>query len=203
MAWLVQRFQAMRCPEDAFLWGSGQAAAAVQIVPLAFPALGAGFLAANWVAAWIPGGRARLGRSRSSADPARERRQMAIFTAMALLATAPISFGAGLCQYCLTPERVMNQSLPWTGFRDYGWGDVSSVTATCRYARGRYAGWRKRYVLQMRDGATLDLMTWPAAALRAYPAIADALHGHAFVFDAGGVAPGCPEPYSTMLGRRR
>ena len=54
----------------------------------------------------------------------------------------------------------------------------------------------------MRDGAALDLMTWPAAALRAYPSIAEALHGQVFTFDAGGVARGCPQPYLGMLSRR-
>jgi hypothetical protein len=87
-------------------------------------------------------------------------------------------------------------------FRQYTWEDVSAVTTTCRYSRERYAGWRKQFDLETRDGAALDLMTWPTAAVRAYPSIAQALQGQEFAFDAAGVAPGCPEPYLGMLSHR-
>ena len=197
MAWLLQRLQAFRCPKDAFFWGSGQVATALQIVPLFLPALGLGFLAANRIATSIPGGPEFFNR-KPGAGP--EQRQLIQFSLIALLATAPVSLGASLSQFCLTPSAVLDQS--WTGSRRYAWEDVSSVTATCRYSHGRYPGWRKTYVFQLRDGASLDLMAWPAAALRAYPSIAEALHGKDFRFDAGGVAPKCPEPYLGMLGRR-
>jgi hypothetical protein len=44
-------------------------------------------------------------------------------------------------------------------------------------------------------------MSWPSATVRAYPAIAEALRGHDFAFDATGVAPGCPEPYLGIMTR--
>jgi hypothetical protein len=72
----------------------------------------------------------------------------------------------------------------------------------CRYSRGRNAGWRKQFILGMKDGATFDLMTWPAAAVRAYPEIAQALRGGDFSFDESGVALRCPQPYMGMLSHR-
>jgi hypothetical protein len=57
MALLMQQFQAARCPQDTFFWASNQVPTALQIVPLFFPALGVGFLTANWLIAAIPGGR--------------------------------------------------------------------------------------------------------------------------------------------------
>ena len=119
-----------------------------------------------------------------------------------LVVALPISFAASLCQFCLEPQGIVYQTTPWSGFREHGWDDVSSVTTTCRYRSGPRAGWTKQFIVAMRDGAAIDLMTWPAAALRAYPAIAQALHGHEFAFDASGVSPRCPEPYLDMLTRR-
>jgi len=200
MAWLLQRLQALRCPDDTFFRASNQVPSALQIVPLFFPALCLGFLAANRIAASIPGGREFFHQSTKPGDPIGEQRQLIQFSLIALLATAPVSLGASLSQFCLTPSAVLDRS--WTGSRRYAWEDVSSVTATCRYSHGRYPGWRKKYVVQMRDGAALDLMTWPAAAARAYPSVTEALHGQNFRFDASGVAPKCPEPYLGILSRR-
>ncbi len=202
MAWMMLRFQSFRCPNDTFFWASGQIASALQFVPLFLPALGIGFLAADGIAASIPGGQDIFNRpGKSGAGHAGERGQLIKFCLIALLLTLPISLGASLCQFCLTPGAVLDQPYPWTGFRDTRWDDVAAVTASCRYSSGRYSGWRKRYVLEMRDGAALDLMTWPAAAARAYPSIAEALHGQNFRFDSSGVAPGCPQPYLGMLSR--
>lgn len=203
MAWLMQRFQALRCPEDTFFWASNQIPTALQVVPLCFPALGLGFLAANRLFTVLP---ARPGRSTGpqlpGADGAREQGQMIKATSILLLVTLPVSFAASLCQFCLEPQGILYQATPSSGLQRYGWDDVSSVTATCRYDRGRYAGWRKQYLLTLRDRAALDLMTWPAAAVRAYPAVADALRGQEFSYDASGVASGCPQPYLGMFAHR-
>jgi hypothetical protein len=116
--------------------------------------------------------------------------------------TLPISVSASMCQFCLQPDEIAYQPYPWTGFRQYAWQDVSAVTLTCRYSRGRYYGWREQFILEMRDGAALDLMTWPTAAVHAFPSNAQALQGQEFRFDAAGVARGCPEPYLGMLSQR-
>jgi hypothetical protein len=179
MALLTQRFQAARCPQDTFFWASNQFPTALQIVPLLFPALGVGFLTANWLIASIPGGRDFFNQSPNRVG---EQWQLIKLCLILLLVTLPISVSASLCQFCLQPHAILDQPYPWTGFRQYAWQDVSAVTATCRYVRGRNAGWRKQYVLEMRDGASFDLMTWPAAAFRASPAIAEALHGQEFRF---------------------
>jgi hypothetical protein len=199
MAWLMQRLQAMRCPDATFFWASNQIAIALQVVPLAFPAIAVGFLIANTA-------RVGLDRFHPSGTPGARRagvgRQMIKLTLIMLALTLPISFAASLCQFCLEPQAIHYQAAPWSGFRTYGWEDVAWVTATCNYRRGRSAGWTKQFILAMRDGAAIDLMTWPAAALRAYPEIAQALHGQEFSFDASGVSPRCPEPYLSMLTRR-
>ena len=57
---------------------------------------------------------------------------------------------------------------------------------------GRPTGWVKQLILTVREGASMDLMTWPAPAVRAYPAIAEALGGHYFTFDAKEVTPAVP-----------
>ena len=202
MAWLTLQIQAMRCPVDTFFWASNQVATAVQIVPLCFSAIGIGFLAANWIVGVIPGGRAFFNPNRKPGTDDAERRMLLKFSLGSLLLILPISLSASLCQFCLDPHAITYQPYPWTGFRKYAWRDVSSVTATCRYSGGRNAGWRKQFVLEMRDGAALDLMTWPAAVVHAYPVIAQALHGQKFSFDASGVAQGCPHPYLGMLTHR-
>ena len=203
MAWTMQQFQAARCPQDTFFWASNQVPTALQIVPLFFPALGVGFLTANWLIAAIPGGRDFFNQPRKPGpDRGGEQRQLIKFSLMLLLVTLPISVSASLCQFCLQPHAIAYQPYPWTGFRQYTWEDVSAVTATCRYSRGRFTGWRKQFILEMRDGPVLDLMAWPTAAIRASPSIAQALHGHEFRFDVAGVAPGCPEPYLGMLSHR-
>ena len=203
MALLMQQFQAARCPQDTFFWASNQVPTALQIVPLFFPALGVGFLTANWLIAAIPGGRDFFNQPRKPGpDRVGEQRQLIKFSLMLLLVTLPISVSASLCQFCLQPHAIAYQPYPWTGFRQYTWEDVSAVTATCRYSRGRFTGWRKQFILEMHDGPVLDLMAWPTAAIRASPSIAQALHGHEFRFDVAGVAPGCPEPYLGMLSHR-
>ncbi len=203
MAWLMQRLQAARCPQDAFCWASSQIATALQVAPLAFPSLGPGFLAANWIAASIPGGGQFFNQARDAGpnDPAVPR-QLLKFCSMLLAATLPVSFAASLCLFCLQPQAIAYQPYPWTGLRHYAWQDVVTLTADCRYRSGRYAGWYKQLILGMRDGAALDLMTWPAAAVRAYPKIARALHGQAYSFDKSGVDRGCPPPYLRMLTER-
>ncbi len=199
MALLTLQLQAARCPQDTFFWASNQVPTALQIVPLLFPALGVGFLAANWLTASFPGGRDFFNQS---ARPSGEQRQLIKFCLLLLLVTMPISLSASLCQFCLQPHAIAYQPYPWTGFRQYTWEDVSAVTTTCRYSRGRYSGWCKQLVVEMHDGAALDLMTWPTAAVRAYPSIAQALQGQDFAFNASGVAPGCPEPYLGLLAHR-
>jgi hypothetical protein len=52
-----------------------------------------------------------------------------------------------------------------------------------------------------RDGTAIDLKISPAATVRAYPAIVEALSGHDFSFDAKDVAPHCSEPYLSILAR--
>jgi hypothetical protein len=199
MAWLMRRFQAMRCPDATFFWASNQIATALQVVPLAFPAIGAGFLIASSI-------RVGLDPIHPSATPSARRavegRQMIKLSLIMLTLALPISFAASLCQFCLEPQGIVYQANPWSGFREHGWEDVASVTTTCGYRSGPRAGWTKQLIVAMRDGAAIDLMTWPAAALRAYPAIAQALHGQEFSFDASGVARQCPEPYHSMLTRR-
>ncbi len=196
LAWVMQRLQAARCPDGAFFWASNQAATALQVIPLALPALSIGFLIASWV---LP---ERSPQSGNPGTSARERGQMVKLSLILLAFALPISLAASLCQFCLGPQAIAYQAAPWSGFRQYGWEDVASVTATCHYRRGRYSGWTKQFIVTMRDGASLDLMTWPAATARAYPAIAEALHGHEFTFDAKGVAQQCPEPYFSILTRR-
>jgi hypothetical protein len=172
-------------------------------VPLFFPALGVGFLTANWLVAAIPGGRDFFNQPRKPGpDRVGKQRQLIKFSLMLLLVTLPISVSASLCQFCLQPHAIAYQPYPWTGFRQYTWEDVSAVAATCRYSRGRFTGWRKQFILEMHDGPVLDLMAWPTAAIRASPSIAQALHGHEFRFDVAGVAPGCPEPHLGMLSHR-
>jgi hypothetical protein len=203
MAWLMQRFQAMRCPDATFFWASNQIATALQVVPLFFPAIGVGFLLAHWIASSLPAGISPLHPSGApAARRADERRQTIRLSLIMLALTLPISFAASLCQFCLEPQAIHYQAAPWSGFRTYGWDEVSSVIATCHYRRGRSSGWTKQFIVTMRDGAAIDLMTWPAAALRAYPAIAQALRGQEFSFDASGVSPRCPELYLSILRRR-
>ena len=170
---------------------------------LAVQALGVGFLIATWLDASLPAG---LIRSRETGRPSGRRvgdqAQMLKLSLILLALAVPISLAASLSQFCLGARAIAYQATPWSGFRTYEWEDVASVTATCRYRRGRYPGWTKQLIVVMRDGAAFDLMSWPAATVRAYPAIAEALRGHDFSFDAKGVAPGCPEPYFSMLTRR-
>ncbi|HEY3624536.1 MAG TPA: hypothetical protein VGL12_19475 [Roseiarcus sp.] len=203
MAWSMLQLQAARCPADTFFCASGQIATAVQIVPLFLPALGIGFLIATWLDASLPTG---LVRSRETGRPsgrhAGDRAQMLKLSLILLALTLPVSFAASLSQFCLGVRTIAYQAAPLSGFRTYEWEDVASVTATCHYRRGRYPGWTKQLIVTMRDGAAFDLMSWPAAAARAYPAIAEALRGRDFFFDAKDVAPQCPEPYFSMLTHR-
>jgi hypothetical protein len=202
MAGAMLQLQAARCPADTFFCASGQIATAVQIVPPFLPALGIGFLIATWLDAPLPTG---LVRSRETGRPsgrhAGDQAQMLKLSLILLALTLPVSFAASLSQFCLGPQFIAYQAAPWSGFRTYEWEDVASVTATCRYRRARYPGWTKQLNVTMRDGAAFDLMSWPSATVRAYPAIAEALRGHNFSFDAKGVAPRCPEPYLSIMTR--
>ena len=203
IAWAMLRLQAARCPADTFLCASGQIATAVQIVPLFLPALGVGFLIATWLAASLPAGRIGLPQTgRAGGSRAGDQAQMLKLSLILLAVALPISFAASFSQFCLGGGAIAYRAAPWSGFRTYEWEDVASVTATCHYRRGRYQGWTKQLILTLRDGAAFDLMSWPSATVRAYPAIADALRGHDFAFDAKGVARRCPEPYLGILTRR-
>ena len=153
MAWAMLQLQAARCPDAAFFWASNQAATALQVIPLALPALSVGFLIASWV---LP---ERSPPRNPGVVAARERRQMVKLSLILLAFALPISFAASLCQFCLTPQAIAYQAAPWSGFRPYSWEDVTSVAATCHYRRGRYAGWAKQLIVVMRDGASIDLMT--------------------------------------------
>ncbi len=73
MLWLdaeaMPRLQAARCPPDAFFWASSQIAAALQVAPLFFPALGVGFMAANGIVASLPKGAEFFNQSRNDSRP--------------------------------------------------------------------------------------------------------------------------------------
>jgi hypothetical protein len=56
-------------PKDTFFWASNKVPTALQIAPLLFPALGVGFLTANWFIAAIPGGRDFFNQSSRTLRP--------------------------------------------------------------------------------------------------------------------------------------
>jgi hypothetical protein len=190
--WLLQQFQARRCPDDTFLYGSNAIANLFQGVPLLIPALGVGFLVYNRLAP-LP---IRAPRYRAYQS------MVSRWTLISLLLALPVSVAASLSQYCLRSDAILYQAYPWSGLRDYEWGDVVGVTTACYYSGGRSPGWRKQFVLTMRDGPALDLMAREAAGICAYRAIVQALHGQDFSFDSSGVARQCPQPFLGMLTSR-
>jgi hypothetical protein len=124
--WLVRQFQSARCPDNTFLSSSNEIANLFQGVPLLIPAFGVGFLVYHWLAP-LP----------IQAPAYRAYQSMVSRWTLNLLVLAlPISVAASLCQYCLRPDGILYQAYPWSGFREYPWGDVASVTTACHYSGG-------------------------------------------------------------------
>ena len=150
MALLMQQFQAALSTRHILLGVKPGPHGAANRTAF-FPALGVGFLTANWLIAAIPGGRDFFNQARKAGpDRVGEQRQLIKFSLMLPLVTLPISVSASLCQFCLQPHAIAYQAYPWTGFRQYTWEDVSAVTATCRYSRGRI-GSRQEAAMIRRD----------------------------------------------------
>jgi hypothetical protein len=182
--WLVRQFQSARCPENTFLSCSNEIANLLQGVPLLFPAFGVGLPLYNWVVLLLT----------KRPHPTRQSRGLRWALVLLLLAL-PVSVAASLCAYCLKPDAILIQAYLWSGFREYAWEDVAPVTTACHYSGGRSPGWRKQFILTMRDGVALDLMTREDEGVRAHPAVIQALNRQAFSFDPSGVARQCPQLY--------
>jgi len=202
VVWLLQRLQSARCPDGAFLVGSGQVATIFQTIPIFMGAIGISFFAVNWVAHSITPVSDffdRDARQQGAPGYRASQRGLLTFSAVTLALALAISGGASLSQYCLLEDQVLYQPGPWTGMRPYSWSDVATIETSCTRSK---SSWDGHFFLIMRDGSRFDLMAWPRALVRVYPEIARALKGVDFAFDSSGVRPGCDLPYLAVLTRR-
>jgi hypothetical protein len=203
VVWLVQQTQSMRCPSATLLYGSGQVATIVQVIPVVLASIGFGLLAVNRLAHRIPPLRRffdRDARQYGEPDYQRSQHRLTKFSFVVLALMLPISAVASFSQYCLFPQAVLYQPWPWTGLIRYSWQDVRTVETVC--TRGSRGGWNGSFFLIMRDGVSFGIMVWPRSVARAYPEIVRALDGVDFAFDAERVRPGCDVPYAKLLVRR-
>jgi hypothetical protein len=197
--WIIRQLQSARCPSETFLDGAGQAGMVLQAVPIFLASIGCAFFAVNWLVHAMPLLREFSGQHGERAYR-RLQRQVAKFSLVMAAIMLPIVAAASLTQYCLTPSAILYQPWPWSGLRHYSWQDVKEVETIC--TRGRRGGWEGSFFLVMRDGADFDLMAWPRSTVRAYPAIAHALNGVDFRFDATRVDPQCGVPFMGLLIQR-
>jgi hypothetical protein len=200
--WLVQQWQSLRCPANAFLVASGQEATILQIIPIMIASIGFGLLCTNWIAHLIPSLRKFFDRDAEQHNqPGYQRSQQSLmrFSLIVLVIMLPVSIAASLCQYCLSEQGILYQAWPWTGLRSYSWSEVSTIETRCSRGKGSWSG---SYVLIMRDGASFDVMTWPRSFARVYTDMVRALRGAEFTFNSDGVSPGCAHPNVDFLRRR-
>ena len=197
---LLQMLQSMRCPVSTFQFGSGNAASILQIIPVMFASIGFGFLIANGLVYAISGVRDFFDRDahrRGAPDYWTSQRGLLKFSVLLAAAMLPISLLASLSQFCLSPEGLNYQRLPWTGLHHYEWRDVTGIRTRCE--PGGRGNWRTSFFLTMQDGTDFDIMVWPRATIRAYPEIRRALQNIGYSFDATGVRAGCDVSYANLL----
>jgi len=200
--WMLQQWQLLRCPANAFLVASGPEATIFQIIPIMIASIGFGFLCTNWVAQLIPSLRRFFDRDAERYNqPGYQRSQRGLMRSsmIVLLVMLPISIAASLSQYCLLEQGILYQAGPWTGLRSYSWNDVAKVETRCARSKGSWSG---SYVSIMRDGASFDVMTWPGSFARAYPDMARALHDGKFIFSSEGVSRRCTHTNVGLLLQR-
>ena len=104
-----------------------------------------------------------------------------------LLAVPPLVNG-GAGSYCAGQEALTYRASHFAPPRLYPWGEVARIYARCAgNARDRDIGFK----LVMSDGAEIELANQAADFVAGFPALGDALAGHAFVYDIDGVDPDC------------
>lgn len=114
--WMLQQWQLLRCPANAFLVASGQEATIFQIIPIMIASIGFGFLCTNWVAQLIPSLRRFFDRDADRHNqPGYQRSQRGV------------SIAASVSQYCLSEHGILYQAWPWAGLRSYSWSDVATI----------------------------------------------------------------------------
>ncbi|GAA0539874.1 hypothetical protein FHS83_003768 [Rhizomicrobium palustre] len=96
-------------------------------------------------------------------------------------------------QYCATPQFISYRASPITPFKQLAWSEISTIRPSCHYSAGRrYSGWEKTYLVQFKNGITLDFadgggLKYKISTLR------QILQGRHIRFDAGRVSRNCPD----------
>jgi hypothetical protein len=98
-------------------------------------------------------------------------------------------FIAAFSNFCLTSDAVYARAWPWFEFRSYGWHQLGEIQTACW--RGARGSWASAYLLEMRDGATIDIANGLGRKAPLYPEVHRALHDVPFEFDARRVAHDC------------
>jgi hypothetical protein len=111
-------------------------------------------------------------------------------------------------QYCATPDGLYVRRTPTQSLQRYGWEQVATIKTECQIGARRSA--ITAFKVTMADGERFDLVDGPSYWLwtpsksfpSAYPALARALHGRPFRFDAHDVLQSCPTPDRRLFANR-
>ncbi|MBS0275540.1 MAG: hypothetical protein JSR55_14430 [Proteobacteria bacterium] len=179
----------LSCPSGTFLAGTShadlqKAAWVVSVVALFF-------LGEYWLSFYVPSFGKIIGqkaRKYRHASPFLRRLQSNICI-LILCVSLPVMFIAALSNFCLTSDTVNARAWPWLEFRSYGWHQLGEIQTACW--RGARGSWPSAYLLEMRDGATIDIANGLGRNAPLYPELHRALQDVPFEFDARRVAHDC------------
>ena len=185
----IHRLQFWDCPTRTFLAGTTRPL--LQEYALVVAATALALLLEYWLAYLIRPLEQIFGlriarRSRRS----RALKHFQSSAALAVLAVSfPLALAGVLSNFCLQPEAIQFRLLPWTSAESYGWNRVVTIRTGCQ--RGARGIWSTAFLLQMDDGATLNIGGSMVALENGYRPLTQALRNSSFSFDSRYVDPRC------------
>ena len=119
------------------------------------------------------------------------------FAALTAVIALPCLVANAASEFCLSPSGIAYRSAPWDESRRFRWDDVVAVQTWCR--RGTRGRWPAGYVLILRDGTSIDVMTAAPQLTTGFPRLVRALSGRHVAFDSSRVAADCGNAYAGAL----
>jgi len=171
----------LHCPTGTFLHGSGTGAFLAQFAPLLLASGGFSALTSS--------------RVRRTMSPYYQRIFLKYYL-LVLMCMIPIAAVASFSGFCLQQQTILYRDKPWTSEKTYSWQEITEIDTFCTLGS---KGWGGGFVIDLRDGTTINLAGWTTSFIAVYPDIVKALEGHKFAFNSTGVAPGCNVPYLRLL----
>lgn len=183
-------------PNDAFLMNGTRLGNIVTYVSPAFSALGVGLVFANLCVWMILPARQALDREAGRVKGTGFKTSnfaLLKFTGIISAVALPLGALGATSYFYLTPQYITYRTSILGQERHYPWAKVARIETACWFSRGEP---EDSYTLLMQDGTRVGILESHPDFIHAYPMMASALTGQAYIFDSSGVEPGCERSLS-------